>query len=105
MYFFGIFLNYYKLQPNEAIYIEPFVPHSYLSGECLEVTGNSDNVIRAGFTNKLVDVKTFVDYVSEKIPEILYPNTKYDSILLYKPSYTLKIMNIQITKKTKCNQH
>ncbi|KAL6440699.1 hypothetical protein ACFW04_003278 [Cataglyphis niger] len=58
---FTIYLfNYITMQPGEAIYIEPNIPHAYLSGDCIECMACSDNVIRAGLTSKLKDVPTLI---------------------------------------------
>ncbi|XP_011859434.1 PREDICTED: mannose-6-phosphate isomerase isoform X2 [Vollenhovia emeryi] len=59
---FAIYLfNYVTLQPGEAIYIGPNVPHAYLSGDCIECMACSDNVIRAGLTPKPKDVRTLIE--------------------------------------------
>ena len=61
------FLNHLQLSPGEAMFLGPNVPHAYLSGDCVEVMANSDNVVRAGLTPKLIDVPTLVsmlDYTS-----------------------------------------
>ncbi|CAH8431255.1 unnamed protein product [Schistosoma curassoni] len=50
------FFNYLKLNPGEAIFLEPNLPHAYLSGDCVECMASSDNVIRAGLTPKFKDV-------------------------------------------------
>jgi mannose-6-phosphate isomerase len=49
-------LNCFVLQPGEAIYLSPNIPHAYLDGDCVEVMACSDNVVRAGLTPKLRDV-------------------------------------------------
>ena len=54
------FLNHLQLSPGEAMFLGPNVPHAYLSGDCVEVMANSDNVVRAGLTPKLIDVPTLV---------------------------------------------
>jgi len=54
------FLNFLRLQPGEAMFLGPNVPHAYLSGDCIECMANSDNVVRAGLTPKLIDVPTLV---------------------------------------------
>ena len=54
------FLNHLQLLPGEAMFLGPNVPHAYLSGDCVEVMANSDNVVRAGLTPKLIDVPTLV---------------------------------------------
>lgn len=43
------------LNPGEAIVLEPGMLHSHLRGEFLEITGASDNVLRAGLTDKYVN--------------------------------------------------
>ncbi|MCC6934061.1 MAG: mannose-6-phosphate isomerase, class I [Deltaproteobacteria bacterium] len=50
--------NLCNLLPGEAIFIEPNTPHAYLTGELLECMANSDNTIRAGLTNKFIDIET-----------------------------------------------
>nr|ACO11183.1 Mannose-6-phosphate isomerase [Caligus rogercresseyi] len=50
------FLNLVSLQPGEAMFLGPNLPHAYLRGDCVEVMATSDNVVRAGLTPKLIDV-------------------------------------------------
>ncbi|MEN9579313.1 MAG: mannose-6-phosphate isomerase [Pseudomonadota bacterium] len=52
----SLFLNYVKLEPEEAIYLPAGVPHAYLEGTGVELMANSDNVIRGGLTSKHIDV-------------------------------------------------
>eukprot|EP00092_Neocalanus_flemingeri_P007266 GFUD01007846.1.p1 GENE.GFUD01007846.1~~GFUD01007846.1.p1 ORF type:complete len:415 (+),score=108.80 GFUD01007846.1:58-1302(+) len=54
------FLNHLRLDPGQAMFLGPNVPHAYLSGDCIECMANSDNVVRAGLTPKLIDVPTLV---------------------------------------------
>ncbi|XP_070158372.1 mannose-6-phosphate isomerase isoform X3 [Polyergus mexicanus] len=62
---FTIYLfNYITMQPGEAIYIGPNIPHAYLSGDCIECMACSDNVIRAGLTPKPKDVPTLIQILS-----------------------------------------
>jgi mannose-6-phosphate isomerase len=49
-------LNYVVLQPGEAMCLPAGNLHAYLHGFGLEVMKSSDNVVRAGFTSKHVDV-------------------------------------------------
>ena len=51
----SLMLNRMTLQPGEAAYLETGVIHAHLRGLCLEVMANSDNVLRAGLTNKHID--------------------------------------------------
>jgi mannose-6-phosphate isomerase len=51
----SLMLNRMTLQPGEAAYLETGVIHAHLHGLCLEVMATSDNVLRAGLTNKHID--------------------------------------------------
>ena len=48
-------MNLLELAPYQGIYLAPNTPHAYLSGDLAECMANSDNVVRAGLTNKYVD--------------------------------------------------
>lgn len=51
----SLLLNRMTLQPGEAAFLETGVIHAHLHGMCLEVMASSDNVLRAGLTNKHID--------------------------------------------------
>ncbi|KHL18871.1 mannose-6-phosphate isomerase [Mumia flava] len=51
----GLLLNRVRLEPGEAALVEEGVLHAYLSGTCVEVMASSDNVLRAGLTDKHVE--------------------------------------------------
>lgn len=52
----ALLLRPHTLRPGEVLRISPGQPHTYLSGTAFEVQANSDNVLRAGLTDKHVDV-------------------------------------------------
>lgn len=52
---FPLFLNIIKLSPDQAMFLDAETLHAYISGIAIEVMANSDNVIRAGLTNKYID--------------------------------------------------
>jgi mannose-6-phosphate isomerase len=52
----ALLLNYVRLQPGEAIYLDAGNIHAYLRGMAVEIMANSDNVLRCGLTSKHVDV-------------------------------------------------
>ena len=52
----SLLLHLVTLQPGEAIYLAARQLHAYLDGIAVEVMAASDNVLRAGFTQKHVDV-------------------------------------------------
>lgn len=51
----SLILAYHQLNAGEAMYIGPNIPHSYISGDLVEIMATSDNVIRAGCTTKFID--------------------------------------------------
>ncbi|MXP50955.1 mannose-6-phosphate isomerase, class I [Pantoea sp. SoEX] len=58
--FLLIFLNIFSLKPGEALFVPPGIPHTYLKGNAIEISANSDNVIRAGLTSKHIDISDFL---------------------------------------------
>lgn len=52
----SMLLHVERLQPGEAIYLGARQLHAYLDGIAVEVMAASDNVLRAGFTEKHLDV-------------------------------------------------
>ncbi|XP_077244621.1 mannose-6-phosphate isomerase 2-like [Tasmannia lanceolata] len=85
----AFFLNYVKLNPGEAMYLEANEPHAYIYGECIECMATSDNVVRAGLTPKYRDVQTLCSMLTYKqgFPEILpgIPLNPYTT--RYKPPF------------------
>lgn len=61
---FSIYLfNLLYLKEGEGIYQPAGLPHAYLEGQNVEVMANSDNVLRAGLTDKHVDVPELMKHV------------------------------------------
>ena len=71
---FSIYLmNILHLQPGEGIFQGAGLLHAYLEGQNIELMANSDNVLRAGLTNKHIDIPellTNTDFVVT-IPQII----------------------------------
>lgn len=79
-------LNLFTLQPGQALFLGPNLPHAYLSGNCMECMACSDNVVRAGLTPKFVDVDTLcsmLTYECEK-PSVLH-GEDVNGVRVYKP--------------------
>ncbi|MBP9838210.1 MAG: mannose-6-phosphate isomerase, class I [Proteobacteria bacterium] len=73
---FGFYiLDFYKLMPDEAVFIGPNIAHAYLSGDVIECMACSDNVVRAGLTPKFQDVDTLLQMLDYKV----------DSLTIIKP--------------------
>ncbi|MGA1362257.1 MAG: mannose-6-phosphate isomerase, class I [Ilumatobacteraceae bacterium] len=60
-------LNHVSLRPGEAISLPAGNLHAYLHGSGLEVMSSSDNVIRAGFTAKHIDVTELLAVVDTRV--------------------------------------
>lgn len=59
-------LNYVLLSPGEALALPAGNLHAYLHGAGLEVMKSSDNVVRAGFTTKRIDVEELLAIVDTR---------------------------------------
>lgn len=59
-----------RLQPSQALFIQPGTPHTYLRGRGVEVMANSDNVLRAGLTRKHVAAERLLETVRWTPPEV-----------------------------------
>ncbi|MBD0287332.1 MAG: mannose-6-phosphate isomerase, class I, partial [Flavisolibacter sp.] len=72
---FSIYLfNLLHLKKGEGIYQPAGMPHAYLEGQNVEIMANSDNVLRAGLTDKHIDVNELLKHVqfSPTIPHVLH---------------------------------
>lgn len=56
----SLLMNVVRLEPGEALFLEAGHLHAYVSGAAVEVMASSDNVLRAGLTEKHVDVAEFM---------------------------------------------
>ncbi|WP_336660613.1 mannose-6-phosphate isomerase, class I [Leucobacter sp. USHLN153] len=52
----SLLLHLVRLEPGEAIFLAAGQLHAYLSGIAVEVMASSDNVLRAGLTQKHIDI-------------------------------------------------
>jgi len=59
-------LNIVELKPGEAIYLEPQIVHAYVRGNGIELMNNSDNILRAGLTDKHMDVEELMSVMVAK---------------------------------------
>jgi len=63
------FFNIVNLQPGQAIFTGAGIPHAYIEGNIIECMANSDNVVRAGLTNKFKDVNTLLEIMDYTFAE------------------------------------
>jgi mannose-6-phosphate isomerase len=59
----ALLMHHVDLERGEAVFVDAGVPHAYLAGFGLEVMLPSDNVVRAGLTNKRRDTTEFLKLV------------------------------------------
>jgi len=80
-----LLFNLLSLEPGEAVFIGPGQPHAYLGGTAVEIMANSDNVIRAGLTEKRVDIPEFMSVLSFDLRQDhrVLPVVQGDGELLY----------------------
>ncbi|GAA2220791.1 mannose-6-phosphate isomerase, class I [Micromonospora olivasterospora] len=84
----AVLLRRFVLAPGEAVFVPSGMIHAYSSGLALEVMANSDTVLRAGLTTKLVDVDALmrcVDFDSEAAVEV---SRHHSAGRLYSPAVT-----------------
>ncbi len=60
----ALLMHHVRLAPGEALFLDAGTVHAYLYGTALEVQGSSDNVLRAAFTEKHVDLDQFLAVAS-----------------------------------------
>jgi len=58
--FAPLMLHVITLKPGEAMFLEACTPHAYIKGTGLEIMANSDNVLRAGLTEKYIDIAELI---------------------------------------------
>lgn len=76
--FAPLLLNVVEMLPGEAMFLYARTPHAYIEGTGLEIMANSDNVLRAGLTNKHIDIPELianVDFIP-KMSNSLYIQPK-----------------------------
>ena len=84
-------MQIHTLKPGEALFLNPGVLHAYLEGVALEVMGSSDNVVRAGFTNKEKAPATLLKILDfEASPKIQTPSPGHYIYQTMPPEFDLE---------------
>ncbi|GMS78585.1 hypothetical protein PENTCL1PPCAC_760 [Pristionchus entomophagus] len=65
--FSPLYLNHMVLMPGECCYYAAEELHAYLSGECVECVGCSNNTIRAACTPKYIDREALIDCLNYRM--------------------------------------
>lgn len=88
------FFNLLHLKEGEGIYQPAGLPHAYLEGQNVELMANSDNVLRAGLTDKHIDVPELMKHVTFEatIPAIIPARSDKEQV------YTTPAAEFELTK-------
>lgn len=79
---FSIYLfNLLRLSEGEGVYQPAGMPHAYLEGQNIEIMANSDNVLRAGLTDKHIDIEELMKHIrfEPTVPQVLKGEAGKDS--------------------------
>ena len=70
-----LYLNVFRLEPGEAIFLKAGILHAYIKGFGVELMASSDNVLRGGLTGKYVDIEELIKVLdcSPMKPDIIKP--------------------------------
>ncbi len=81
----ALLMNHIVLKPGDAIFLEPGNVHSYLSGLAVEVMTSSDNVMRAAFTTKHIDIDEFFATANfdSVMPKLVSPTANSANVAHY----------------------
>jgi mannose-6-phosphate isomerase len=89
-------LNHVVLEPGQAAFIAPGELHAHLTGTCLEIMANSDNVIRGALTKKFVDLPELASVLSFN-PERVQP-VRPSAIAPFEEAYPVFVPDFRISK-------
>lgn len=57
----ALLMHYVPLSPGQALFLDAGNVHAYLHGTAVELMASSDNVVRAAFTKKHIDIDEFLN--------------------------------------------
>lgn len=77
--------NLFYLSKGDSLFIPPGTPHAYMRGTGVEVMACSDNVIRAGLTNKYIDINELrsISSIMEESNFTIRPSSKFEGHYSY----------------------
>jgi mannose-6-phosphate isomerase len=91
-----LYLNVFRLEPGEAVFLKAGVLHAYIHGFGVELMANSDNVLRGGLTSKHIDIPELMkvlDFNPLK-PQIIKPEARFSCFTYPAPceEFSLTVM-------------
>lgn len=91
----GLLLNRVTLAPDEALFLPAGNLHAYLEGVGIELMGPSDNVMRAGLTQKHIDVDELMSIADfSPLPEPRMTRGTIPGALRYSPDAPFELRRI-----------
>ncbi len=99
-------LNLVRVAPGLGVYTGAGIPHAYLNGDIAECMANSDNVVRAGLTEKYIDRKTLGEMLvyAPCVPE-LSPPLVIDGVGTYSSPAEEFVVDVFQKGQFDCNTH
>ena len=95
-----LLFNNIKLAPDEAIFTTAGVPHAYLRGNIIECMANSDNVVRAGLTDKYKDIPTLLEMLRYDSEIDIIKNSQREKVYKYQsPAEEFEITMYNFSKE------
>jgi len=92
-----LYLNVFRLQAGEAVFLKAGVLHAYIQGFAVELMANSDNVLRGGLTPKHIDVPelTKVLEFAPLKPKVIKPGPSLSDFTYQVPceEFSLRVMH------------
>jgi mannose-6-phosphate isomerase len=101
---FSVYLfNLVCLKEGQGIYQPAGLPHAYLEGQNVEVMANSDNVLRAGLTDKHIDVAELMKHVhfEATFPKILDPVSKHKTFFSPAEEFEMQQYSLEANEELK----
>ncbi len=92
----ALLLNYVVLVSGEALYLPAGNLHSYLRGTAVEVSANSDNVLRGGLTAKHIDVPELLRVLDFSYGEL--PVRRGEPVGPHETAYRTPAEEFQLTR-------
>lgn len=95
-----LLFNLVTLQKDNALFTAAGIPHAYIKGNIIECMANSDNVVRAGLTNKYKDIKTLSDMLEVDSSKSAVEIIAEKNITYYKtPAEEFELHSITLDKQ------
>ncbi len=99
-----LLMNSVTLEPGDFLYVSPGVTHAYLRGNVVEITSNSDNVIRCGLTPKYVNAQEFLS-IASFVPEQPQIQTPAESLHSYESPTPFMLTRLNLSEEFEATLH